>query len=224
MSKELFKTMLYLPSQAAAETEATIIKWYINPGDSFVKGQALAEVESAKSTFDFEAPCNGVVVNLLFQENCSVPFDSQLIEIETSDETMKSAIPSVSAKESAPAQMDIEAIEKPKSTPQIRTVSLLGIGTYLPADTKTRGNPHRLRSWAPSRRSANRPQHCLSGDSIGPSAPSPPQSRPHGRETGLLFCLCPAGFRYETGAVFPMHAWTIHPGALPREPPSSRHG
>ena len=132
MSKELFKTMLYLPSQAAAETEATIIKWYINPGDSFVKGQALAEVESAKSTFDFEAPCNGVVVNLLFQENCSVPFDSPLIEIETSDETMKSAIPSVSAKESAPAQMDIGAIEKPKSTPQIRTVSLLGIGTYLP--------------------------------------------------------------------------------------------
>lgn len=132
MSKELFRTMLYLPSQAAAETEATIIKWYVNPGNSFVKGQALAEVESAKSTFDFEAPCDGVVITLLFQENCSVPFDSPLIEIETSDETMRNAIPAVSAKESAPAQMDIGAIEKQKPTPQIRTVSLLGIGTYLP--------------------------------------------------------------------------------------------
>ncbi len=132
MSKELFRTLLYLPSQAAAETEATIIKWYVNPGNSFVKGQALAEVESAKSTFDFEAPCDGMVVTLLFQENCSVPFDSPLIEIDTSDETMKNAIPSVSSKESAPAQMDIGAIEKQKPSPQIRTVSLLGIGTYLP--------------------------------------------------------------------------------------------
>lgn len=132
MSKELFRTMLYLPSQAAAETEATIIKWYVNPGDSFIKGQALAEVESAKSTFDFEAPCDGVVLTLLFQENCSAPFDSPLIEIETSDKTMKNAIPSVNAKESAPAQMDIGVIEKQKPIPQIRTVSLLGIGTYLP--------------------------------------------------------------------------------------------
>lgn len=132
MSKELFRTLLYLPSQAAAETEATIIKWYVNPGNSFVKGQALAEVESAKSTFDFEAPCDGMVVTLLFQENCSVPFVSPLIEIDTSDETMKNAIPSVSSKESAPAQMDIGAIEKQKPSPQIRTVSLLGIGTYLP--------------------------------------------------------------------------------------------
>ncbi len=132
MSKELFRTMLFLPSQAAAETEATIIKWYVNPGNSFIKGQALAEVESAKSTFDFEAPCDGVVVSLLFQENSSVPFDSPLIEIETSDKSMRNAIPSVSAKESEPDQMDIGAIEKQNPLPQIRTVSLLGIGTYLP--------------------------------------------------------------------------------------------
>jgi len=132
VSKELFRTMLYLPSQAAAETEATIIKWYVNPGNSFIKGQALAEVESAKSTFDFEAPCDGVVVSLLFQENSSVPFDSPLIEIETSDKSMRNAIPSVSAKESEPDQMDIGAIEKQNPLPQIRTVSLLGIGTYLP--------------------------------------------------------------------------------------------
>jgi 3-oxoacyl-[acyl-carrier-protein] synthase-3 len=124
--------MLFLPSQAAAETEATIIKWYVNPGNSFIKGQALAEVESAKSTFDFEAPCDGVVVSLLFQENSSVPFDSPLIEIETSDKSMRNAIPSVSAKESEPDQMDIGAIEKQNPLPQIRTVSLLGIGTYLP--------------------------------------------------------------------------------------------
>lgn len=132
MSKETFKTMLFLPSQAAAETEATIIKWYVQPGASFVKGQSLAEVESAKSTFDFEAPCDGKVIKLLFEEGNSAPYDSPLIEIETSDSSMKEAIPSVSAKEPVLPQMDISAIEHQSVTPKIRSISLLGIGTYLP--------------------------------------------------------------------------------------------
>lgn len=128
--------MLFLPSQAAAETEATIIKWHVKPGNSFVKGQALAEVESAKSTFDFEAPCDGTIITLLFAEGSSAPYDSPLVEIETCDPSMKDSIPSVNAavnvKEPAHEQMDIGAIEKQKITPQIRPISILGIGTYLP--------------------------------------------------------------------------------------------
>ena len=66
MSAELFKIPLYLPSQAAAETEATITKWNVNVGSTFTKGQVLAEIESAKAAFDFESPCSGTVVKLLF--------------------------------------------------------------------------------------------------------------------------------------------------------------
>ncbi len=98
MSNEIFKTVLFLPSQAAAETEAIITKWLVKEGDTFKKGQILAEIESAKSTFEFEAPCEGKVLKLLFQQGNSAPFDSPVIEIETSDQAIKQAIPSAGAK------------------------------------------------------------------------------------------------------------------------------
>jgi len=62
VSNDTFKIPLYLPSQAAAETEATITKWNVSAGDAFKKGQILGEIESAKTAFDFEAPCDGTVV------------------------------------------------------------------------------------------------------------------------------------------------------------------
>jgi len=134
VSKESFKTMLFLPSQAAAETEATITRWHVKQGDSFKKGQILAEVESAKSTFEFEAPCDGVVVQLLVAENKSAAYDAAVIEIETSDNSLKNEIPSAAAAVSVleTPQMNTAILEKQKDEPQIRTISMLGIGCYLP--------------------------------------------------------------------------------------------
>lgn len=131
MNKELFKTVLYLPSQAAAETEATIVKWHVKPGNSFSKGQNLAEIESAKSTFDFEAPCEGTVINLLFNEGDSAPIESPVIEIETFDESLKNEIPSAGSKKTDYPQMELkEVVEKNFESSGI--ISILGIGSYLP--------------------------------------------------------------------------------------------
>lgn len=133
MSNEIFKTVLYLPSQAAAETEATLVKWYVGPGDSFSKGQNLADVESAKSTFEFEAPCSGTVIKLLVEEAAATPFEQPVIEIETSDQSIRQEIPSAAAAatETAPV-MDITAAVPQFSEASAQEVSLLGIGAYLP--------------------------------------------------------------------------------------------
>ena len=56
-----FRMPLYLPAQGASETEATIIEWRVAEGDRFQRGQILAQIDSAKSVFDFEAPCSGLV-------------------------------------------------------------------------------------------------------------------------------------------------------------------
>ena len=45
---KMFTTRLFLPAQAAAETEAVITKWCVAESAGFEKGQVLAEVESAK--------------------------------------------------------------------------------------------------------------------------------------------------------------------------------
>ena len=132
MSADVFTISLYLPSQAAAETEATITKWNVSVGSVFSKGQILGEIESAKAAFDFEAPCDGTVLRMLCVEGETISFEAPVMEIETSDVAMKNAIPSAQSKQS-----DIETIEavSVQPTPSISVagnVCILGIGGYLP--------------------------------------------------------------------------------------------
>ncbi|HEX2959638.1 MAG TPA: beta-ketoacyl-ACP synthase 3 [Chitinispirillaceae bacterium] len=133
MSNDTFKISLFLPAQAAAETEAMITKWLVKAGDIFSSDQVLAEVESAKSTFEFNAPCNGKVVQLLFQESVSFPIEKAIVEIETNDQSMKTQIPAAGA---VPV-IEVPAMTQPPSsvvtgTPAVKDVFLLGIGTYIP--------------------------------------------------------------------------------------------
>ncbi len=73
--------------------EATIIEWYVAEGDSFSKGQALAQIDSAKSVFDFESPCAGKVIRRMHLDGETVPLTEPIVEIETADEGMKNWIP-----------------------------------------------------------------------------------------------------------------------------------
>jgi 3-oxoacyl-[acyl-carrier-protein] synthase III len=136
VSDQLFRTELFLPAQAAAETEATIIKWNVAEGDSFSKGQLLAEVESAKSTFEFEAPCSGKVIRLMASEGGSVAFDAAVMEVETDDETMKESIPNVGIQEpgQSASKMEITHEEHGASSKNVpsQEISIIGIGSYLP--------------------------------------------------------------------------------------------
>ncbi len=88
-----FRMPLYLPAQGASETEATIIEWRVAEGDRFQRGQILAQIDSAKSVFDFEAPCSGLVIRVLPMEGESISLVEPVLEIETSDPAMREWIP-----------------------------------------------------------------------------------------------------------------------------------
>jgi 3-oxoacyl-[acyl-carrier-protein] synthase-3 len=129
VSNKRFQIALYLPSQAAADTEATITRWNIAEGGSFAKGQILAEIESAKTSFDFEAPCSGTVVKLRALEGDTISFDAPVMDIETDDESMLNEIPAAGAI-NAPV---ISAVaRKDAETPSLKQVCILGVGGYLP--------------------------------------------------------------------------------------------
>jgi 3-oxoacyl-[acyl-carrier-protein] synthase-3 len=135
VSNDTFKISLFLPAQAAAETEAMITKWLVKTGDEFSKDQVLAEVESAKSTFEFNAPCNGKVVRLLVQASASISFETAVIEIETNDKSMKTQIPAASAApvvEPVPAMSATPQNSMANGKPSVKDIYLLGIGTYIP--------------------------------------------------------------------------------------------
>jgi 3-oxoacyl-(acyl-carrier-protein) synthase III len=127
-----FRISLFLPSQAAAETEATITRWNVREGARFTKGQVLAEIESAKATFDFEAPCDGTVVKLLFAEGATASFEMAVMEIETADESMKSGIPSAQASTQGSVQTTPVHVASENVQGDNKIISILGIGGYVP--------------------------------------------------------------------------------------------
>ncbi|MBD3420723.1 MAG: beta-ketoacyl-ACP synthase III [Chitinivibrionales bacterium] len=127
-----FTTSLNLPAQAAAETEATILKWHISEGDVFEQGQLLAEAESAKSTFEFEAPCDGKVSRLLFNEGETASFEEPVIEIETSDESVKKFQTAEAARPPVEQEQAPIPVSHTSSSVPVQEICIKGIGGYLP--------------------------------------------------------------------------------------------
>lgn len=126
-----FRMSLYLPAQGASEVEATIIEWHVAEGDRFQKGQPLVQVDSAKSVFDFEAPCDGLVIRRFGLEGEAVPLTAPILEIETSDASMRDWIPPAAAVEDK--QTFYKSVPVVHETqPRMETVGFLGFGGYLP--------------------------------------------------------------------------------------------
>ncbi len=131
MQDESFRLSLFLPAQGAAETEVTIIEWNVAEGDRFEAGQPLAQVDSAKSVFDFEAPCAGKVIRLLHMEGETLALNEPVMEIETTDPAMRDWIPPAPAAE---GEHPLPAPSRQATMPAGggSEVYLRGFGGYLP--------------------------------------------------------------------------------------------
>jgi 3-oxoacyl-[acyl-carrier-protein] synthase-3 len=129
MNATTFRMPLYLPAQGASETEATIIEWRLAPGDRFQKGDVLAQIDSAKSVFDFEAPCDGQVINLNHLEGATVSISEPVLDIETSDDSMREWIPPAAARDEA--TLSTPVLKSMPATGGDAVIS--GIGGYLPS-------------------------------------------------------------------------------------------
>lgn len=131
MNTTLFKLPLYLPAQGATEIEATIIEWHVAEGDRFQKGQPLVQVDSAKSVFDFEAPCSGLVIRRHHLEGETLPLTEPLMEIETDDPAMRDWIPPAAATDH-PIVRTETARSSTASIHHGEPIVFLGFGGYLP--------------------------------------------------------------------------------------------
>lgn len=134
MPSDVFRILLPLPAQGAAETEATIVEWHVAPGDGFDKGQVLAQVDSAKSIFDFEAPCDGTVLQILHGADEIVSYEDAVIEIETADPSMRDWIPPAAASAGPEGIVPLaatSAVSGPSAG--VPVCSITGLGSYLPS-------------------------------------------------------------------------------------------
>lgn len=73
---------VYLPNVGMGISEATIVKWLKAVGDSIVAGEAIAEIETAKSTVEVESPASGTVSAIHFEEDAEVEIGVEIATIE----------------------------------------------------------------------------------------------------------------------------------------------
>lgn len=76
-----------IPSVGMAMTEAVLNAWLKNPGDSVLSGEAIAEIETDKSSLDLESPSDGVLGRHLVSAGASVPVGQVIVRVLEPGET-----------------------------------------------------------------------------------------------------------------------------------------
>lgn len=85
---ETFLIDVPMPSMGATVNELTVISLKIQPGARVAKGEKIGELESDKSVFEFESPCDGTVRAVLAKPGDAKPSGSVFLQIETSDPSL----------------------------------------------------------------------------------------------------------------------------------------
>ncbi|GAB2734767.1 dihydrolipoamide acetyltransferase family protein [Streptomyces bullii] len=120
-----------MPDVGEGLTEAEILKWYVQPGDTVTDGQVVCEVETAKAAVELPIPYDGVVRELHFPEGTTVDVGTPIIAVDVSG----------GAPAEAPAQAPAEPEqEQPKAEGATRQPVLVGYGV---ATTATRRRPRK---------------------------------------------------------------------------------
>ncbi|MBA2945321.1 dihydrolipoamide acetyltransferase family protein [Streptomyces himalayensis] len=71
-----------MPDVGEGLTEAEILKWYVQPGDTVTDGQVVCEVETAKAAVELPIPYDGVVRELRFPEGATVDVGEVIISVD----------------------------------------------------------------------------------------------------------------------------------------------
>ncbi|WP_406420784.1 2-oxo acid dehydrogenase subunit E2 [Streptomyces sp. NBC_00873] len=106
-----------MPDVGEGLTEAEILKWYVQPGDTVTDGQVVCEVETAKAAVELPIPFDGVVHELRFAEGTTVDVGQVIIAVDVAPGSGDAAT------EAAPA-----AAEPEPEAPKGRQPVLVGYG------------------------------------------------------------------------------------------------
>ncbi|MFJ5530245.1 dihydrolipoamide acetyltransferase family protein [Streptomyces sp. NPDC093261] len=128
-----------MPDVGEGLTEAEILKWYVQPGDTVTDGQVVCEVETAKAAVELPIPYDGVVRELRFPEGTTVDVGTPIITVETAGGAPAAPAPAEQASVPKPAAEEpVPAAEEPKQ--EGRKPVLVGYGV---AESSTRRRPRK---------------------------------------------------------------------------------
>lgn len=127
-----------LPDVGEGLTEAEIVSWAVQPGDTVTTNQIIVEIETAKSLVELPSPFAGEVVALHFAEGDTVDVGAAIISIASGAlDRVPDSDAGVGADAEAGAAIDAgpEADESPEEEPKL----LVGYGPGAPRPRRRRG-------------------------------------------------------------------------------------
>ncbi|KPC82212.1 dihydrolipoamide acetyltransferase family protein [Streptomyces sp. NRRL S-4] len=112
-----------MPDVGEGLTEAEILKWFVQPGDTVTDGQVVCEVETAKAAVELPIPFDGVVHELRFPEGTTVDVGEVIIAVDVAPGSDDAP-----AAETAPAVVQQPVEEAEPEAPKGRQPVLVGYG------------------------------------------------------------------------------------------------
>ena len=127
---------LIMPKLGESITEATILKWYKNPGDKVKMDETVLDIATDKVDSEVPSTAEGIIESILFKVNDVVPVGSVIARIKTEVEESISATPIITK----PVQ---------EQASSLRTQQAVVVETTLPGTAKsqaTNGSSNRFYS------------------------------------------------------------------------------
>jgi pyruvate/2-oxoglutarate dehydrogenase complex dihydrolipoamide acyltransferase (E2) component len=78
-----------MPSMGATVNELTVVSLKTKPGAHVAKGEKIGELESDKSIFEFESPCEGTIRAIHAHPGDARPSGALFLQIETADTSLQ---------------------------------------------------------------------------------------------------------------------------------------
>jgi 2-oxoisovalerate dehydrogenase E2 component (dihydrolipoyl transacylase) len=156
-----------MPDVGEGLTEAEILKWYVQVGDTVTDGQVVCEVETAKAAVELPIPYDGVVRELRFPEGTTVDVGTAIIAVDVAGGAPVEEAPAP-AEEAPAAPVAAEEPEKAARKPV-----LVGYGV---AESSTRRRPRKAPAVAAEE--TVRASTALQGELNGHAERSRPLAKP----------------------------------------------
>ncbi|MFE1232121.1 dihydrolipoamide acetyltransferase family protein [Streptomyces sp. NPDC058745] len=128
-----------MPDVGEGLTEAEILKWYVQPGDTVTDGQVVCEVETAKAAVELPSPFDGVVHELRFPEGATVDVGEVIISVNVGGDA-PAEVPAAPVAEAPEPVVAPVAPAAEEAEPQGRQPVLVGYGV---AATSTKRRPRK---------------------------------------------------------------------------------
>ncbi|WP_258944355.1 dihydrolipoamide acetyltransferase family protein [Actinomadura luteofluorescens] len=181
---KLFK----LPDVGEGLTEAEIVKWHVQPGDTVEVNQTIVEIETAKAIVELPCPFEGVVTELLVTEGQTVDVGVPIIAVGSGGEggvasPVSTPVSEPPAQAAALREEGVPTVNEPgmvsPQEPPKRTPVLVGYGVK---EGTTKRRPRKSANGAGPAASAAPPAPA---PAPVPAPQAPPAPRPSPSGNGL---------------------------------------